>query len=233
MALAGILKQSTAVTISIGKFVDATDGVTAETGLTINQAAVRLSKNGGAFAQVGENTTSTHDENGYYPKALNTTDTGTLGLLTVAVQPSGALPVRQDYLIWPANIYDSFFSTDLLDVSLVQIAGAAVSTSTAQLGVNVVGYTDAAGAFKKNVAVSAFPFYLELTAGGPATGKTVTVQVSKDGGAFGTVAGSVTEVSGGWYEVDLTATELNADTVAFKATATSTNQRNIAIVTVA
>lgn len=232
MAIAGWLKQSTAATVVLGPFVDATDGVTAETALTISQADVRLSKNAGAFAQVGESTSASHMENGYYSKALNTTDTGTLGLLTIAVNESGALPVRSDWLILPANIYDSFFSTDLLQVDLTQISGAAVSTSTAQLGVNVVGMTDTAASFKKGVAVAKFPFYMELTAGGPATAKTVTVQVSKDGGAFATVSDTVTEVSGGWYEVDLSATEMNAETVAIKATATACNQTNIAIQTV-
>lgn len=233
MAYAGDLKQSTATTIVLGKFVDATDGVTAETALTIAQADVRLSKAAGAFAQVGEATSASHMENGYYSKALNTTDTNTVGTLTVAVQPTGALPIRLDYNVLPANIYDSKYSSDYLQVDLVQIGGSAVSTTTAQLGVNVVGYTDAAGAFKKGVAVVAFPFYLELTAGGPSTGATVTVQVSKDGGAFATVAGAVTEIGNGWYEVDFTGTEMNADTVAIKATAASTNQRNITIVTVA
>ena len=232
MALVGILKQSTTATLAVGKFVDSTDGVTAETALTIAQADVRLSKNGGAFAQVNESTSASHMENGYYSKPVDATDTNTAGLLTVAVQPSGALPVRHDYLVWPANIYDSFFSSDLLQVDLTQISGAAVSTSTAQLGVNVVNFTDAAGPFKKGVAVPKFMFYVELTAGGPATAKTVTVQVAKDGGAFSTVSDTVTEISNGWYEVDLSATEMNADVVAFKATAALCNQVNLTLVTV-
>lgn len=232
MALVGILKQSTTATLALGKFVDSTDGVTSETALTIAQADVRLSKNGGAFAQVNEATSASHMENGYYSKPIDGTDTNTAGLLTVAVQPSGALPVRHDYLVWPANIFDSFFSSDLLQVDLTQISGAAVSTSTAQLGVNVVNFADAAGPFKKGVAVLKFAFYVELTAGGPATGKTVTVQVSKDGGAFSTVSDTVTEISNGWYEVDLSATEMNADVVAFKATAALCNQVNLTLVTV-
>lgn len=231
MAFNGFLKQSTAATIVIGPFVDSTDGVTAETGLTISQADVRLSKNAGAFAQVNESTSASHMENGLYSKALNTTDTNTLGHLTVHVNESGALPVRHEYAVVPANIYDSFFSTDYLQVDLTQIGGAAVSTSTAQLGVNVVSVADAYVPIKKNVAVPKFPFYMELTAGGPATGKTVTVQVSKDGGAFATVSDTVTEIANGWYEVDLSATEMNAEVVAFKGTATDCNQRNITFVT--
>lgn len=231
MAFAGYLKQSTAATIVLGPFVDATDGDTAETALTISQADVRLSKNAGAFAQVNESTSATHMEAGLYSKLLNTTDTNTLGNLTVAVKETGALRIKQDYAVVPANVYDSLFSTDLLQVDLTQIAGAAVSTSTAQLGVNVVSSGAAAGvtSLKKGVAVTKVPIYLELTAGGPATGKTVTVQISKDGGAFATIADTVTEISAGWYEFDLSGTEMNADWIAVKATATTTNQRNFVI----
>ena len=41
------LKQSTAYTFRFGPFLDDTDGKTAETGLTISQADIRLSKGGG------------------------------------------------------------------------------------------------------------------------------------------------------------------------------------------
>lgn len=109
--------------------------------------------------------------------------------------------------------------------NVTKIAGATVSTSTAQLGVNVVSSGAAAGVtgYKKNTAVTAFAFYMALTAGGAATGKTVTVTISKDGGAFAAPAGSITEISGGFYKINFTNTEFNADEIAFLATATSCN----------
>lgn len=120
-----LLKQSTSVTIKMGPFLDDTDGITAETGLTISQADIRLSKNGGAFAQTHNATGATHDENGYYGVPLDTTDTGTLGRLRVAVAESGALPVWQDFMILPANVFDSIVSgSDYLDVSTVQVEGS-------------------------------------------------------------------------------------------------------------
>jgi hypothetical protein len=57
----GWLKQSTAISLRIGPFVDDTDGKTAEAGLTISQGDVRLSKAGGDFAQKKESTACTHD----------------------------------------------------------------------------------------------------------------------------------------------------------------------------
>jgi hypothetical protein len=119
------LKQSTAATIVLGPFVDSTDGVTAETALTISQADIRLSKNGGAFAQTNNATGATHMENGNYSVPLDTTDTNTLGRLRVAVAESGALPVWLNLEIVPANVWDSLFSTDLLQVDVTQLLGTA------------------------------------------------------------------------------------------------------------
>ena len=101
------LKQSTAATVKIGPFVDATDGVTAETGLTISQADVRLAKDGGNYAQKTESSASTHDELGEYDCDLDATDTATLGSLVLSVQESGALPVRHEFTVLAANVYDS------------------------------------------------------------------------------------------------------------------------------
>jgi len=43
------LKQSTSITLKMGPFVSSADGYSPETGLTITQSDVRLSKNGGKF----------------------------------------------------------------------------------------------------------------------------------------------------------------------------------------
>jgi len=124
-----IIKQSTAVTKKMGPFVDDSDGKTAETGLTISQADIRLSKNGGAFAQTNNAAGATHDEKGYYGVPLDTTDTGTLGSLRVAISESGALPVWADFMVVTANVYDTLFSTDILQSDLTQIGGVAQSAT--------------------------------------------------------------------------------------------------------
>ena len=121
------LKQSTAATIKLGPFIDDGDGKSAETGLTISQADIRLSKNGGDFAQTNNSAGATHDEFGYYDIPLDTTDTGTLGRLRVAVSESGALPVWQDFLVVTANVYDTLCSTDTFDVNVATIATDAVT----------------------------------------------------------------------------------------------------------
>src|SRR5690606_21763772 len=117
-----LLKQSTAVDVAVGPFVDAEDGVTAETDLTITQPDIRLSKNGAAFAQKSAAQPASHMENGYYSVNLSTTDTGTLGRLRLHVNESGALPVWIDFMVLPANVYDSLVAgSDSLQVDTTQI----------------------------------------------------------------------------------------------------------------
>lgn len=223
------LKQSTAATVVLGPFVDSGDAVTAETALTISQADIRLSKNGAAFAQTNNAAGATHMENGNYSVPLNTTDTNTLGHLRVSVAESGALPAWRDFMVVTANVYDSLFSTDLLDVSVVQyngtngtfasgrpevnlshIAGSAVSTTTAQLGVNVVqisgdatsadnleNYTDGTTPMPVNVtqlsgdatAADNLEAALDGTGG-------VTITAALTGNITGSLSGSVGSVTG-------------------------------------
>lgn len=124
------LKQSTSVDVPIGPFLDATDGVTAETSLTITQPDIRLKKNGGNWAQKNAAQTLSHEENGNYEVTLDTTDTNTLGLLRLHVAESGALPVWEDFMVVPANVWDSLFGADLLQVDLTQWLGTAAATPT-------------------------------------------------------------------------------------------------------
>jgi hypothetical protein len=123
------LKQSTATILKLGPFLDDTDGKTAETGLTIAQADLQISKNGAAFAQTSAaSPTTTHDADGWYPIPLTTTDTATLGTLKVQVTMTGALPVWQDCMVVPANVWDSFFGADYLQTDTAQWNNAAIAT---------------------------------------------------------------------------------------------------------
>jgi hypothetical protein len=117
------LKQSTACTVKIGPFIDNTDGYTVLDALTILQANIRLSKNGGNMAQKNEATSATHDELGYYDCPLNTTDTATLGRLQLVSSDAAAMPVPPEYFeVVTANVYDTFFSTDTFDVNVTSQA---------------------------------------------------------------------------------------------------------------
>jgi len=139
-----ILKQSTAVTIKLGPYLDSTDAVTAKTALTIAQANVLLSKNFGAFAQKSDATSATHDSSGWYGVPLNTTDTGTVGPLQIHTNISTALPVFRQYLVVPANVYDSLTGAANLkvDVDQIKTGSTAASNLAASTAVIFTGTTD-------------------------------------------------------------------------------------------
>jgi hypothetical protein len=139
----GFLKQSTAVTLKLGPAVDAADGGTKETALTITQAEVLLTKNGSVLTQKNEATSATHDAGGVYGVPLDATDTNTLGILGVYLSDTAVAhrPFMTNFMVVPANIYDAWFGADKQEVDITQVGGAAVSTASAQLGVNVVSLT--------------------------------------------------------------------------------------------
>jgi len=87
----------------------------------------------------------------------------------------------------------------------------------------------------KNVALAKFDFYMVLASDHvtPATLKTVTGEISKDGGSFAAITNAITEVEGGMYTIasGLTQTEMNADIVTLKFIATACDQRVVTIFT--
>ena len=125
-----LLKQSTSTTLKMGPFVDSTDGNTPETGLTIGDSDVRLSKNGGPYAQRNYSGANAHDEGGEYYINLDTTDTNSLGILKIRIHVSGALYVAQMCHVVPANVYDSLIlGSDYLQADALQLGGSTQSAT--------------------------------------------------------------------------------------------------------
>lgn len=104
------LRQSTSQVIRFGPFSDATDAKTAETGLTIAQGDMQLSKDGGAFAQKSAAGNATHDADGWYSTTLSTTDTNTVGELRLQVDVAGALNVWDRWYVVEEAVYDAFYA---------------------------------------------------------------------------------------------------------------------------
>jgi len=143
----GYLKQSTASQeICLGPFILKTDG-SAATGLTIANTDIVTWKEGGTTLGAKNSGGATHISGGIYYATLDATDTDTLGKLSLFIAPATAIPLRFDFEVLPAVVYDSMIlGTDLLQADLQQIAGAAVNAATAQVGVNVVNWKGSAAA---------------------------------------------------------------------------------------
>jgi len=84
---------------------------------------------------------------------------------------------------------------------------------------------------KKNTALAGWQIVIFGTSGDPATGKTVSGVVSKDGGAFGSLTNAVSEVSLGAYTVDLAAGDTNGNNLLFAFTATGCKTLFVKVVT--
>lgn len=279
------LKQSTQIDIRIGPFLDKTTGVDEEPGLAGN--GTEISKAGAAYG-TGP-TLGTHDAEGWYPVTLTTTHTNTLGPLQIKSHDSTThLPVWHEFMVVPANVYDSLFSTDLLQVDarewlggtiatptvtgvpevdvthfngtagtfasgrpevntthwagtavgsttvradLINIAGVAVSTTTAQLGVNVVQlsgggtaadnaekFFDGTGYAGTNNTIPTVTNVGTVTGNVNGSVGSVTGAVGSVTGAVGSVTGSVGSVAAGGITASSIATDaIDADALATDA----------------
>lgn len=150
-----ILKQSTAYTRTF-LMVQSSDHITGITGATV---AVKLSKAGaagGAAAGAVSEVDATNNP-GLYKIALTTADTGTIGDLAFHCTATSADPadfvdqvcanILGDTL--PANVtqwsgtnVSAPSTAGIPEVNIKNIANAAVSATTAQLGVNVVNWNN-------------------------------------------------------------------------------------------
>jgi hypothetical protein len=204
------------------QIVDSVDGITAKTGLT---GTGRVSKNGGATNASSGSLVEIDATNmpGRYYVELTAAEVDTLGHVEYRYKTGTCAEVVARAMVVAYDPYPAGPTVSEIQTGLA--TAAALTTSDGKLDTLLAADTT----YKKGVAVTAFMFYMQLTSGAPGTGLTVAATISKDGGAFNAIAGAVTEVSAGWYKVNLTNTEMTADEVALKFTATGANQRNIKI----
>ena len=127
------LKQSTASQeVPLGPFLDSTDGVTPETALTIANTDIKLWAMGATSLANKNSGGATHISNGIYYAVLDATDTDTLGPLVIFVHVAGALPVRLECRVMPANVYESLVTaTEWLEATTLRndvvIAGTTIT----------------------------------------------------------------------------------------------------------
>ena len=162
-----ILRQSTSITITMGPYLDNVDGNTERTGLTIAQANVRLSKNGGTYAQKNDANSATHQEMGNYSVALNATDTGTPGRLRVYTHPTSSLPVWADFIVLTSNSYEALVSGgELLKADVHQFAAV---SGVFSLGIPYVNTAYVAGSVGAATLLAANAGNLDTTISSRAT----------------------------------------------------------------
>jgi len=129
------LRQSTASQIiTLGQFVDATDGATTEDALSIANTDIKLHKWGGTAFTNKNSGGATFIANGVYYATLDATDTNTIGPMPIYCTVSGARPIRLNTIVLDEPVYDSLYTvggTDYLPVDVTQI-GSSTTAATRQ-----------------------------------------------------------------------------------------------------
>lgn len=212
------LRQSTSVDVGIGPFLDETDGRTAETALTLTQPDIRLKKNAGNWAQKAAAQTLTHEENGWYELTLDATDTDTVGILLVAVNESGALPVWREFQVVEEAVYDR----DYAAASTGIVGTAQTGDSFARLGAPVGASISADVAAVKGVLPAALVGgRVDASVGAMAANVLTATAINADAITAAKVAADVTtEITAGLATAasiaalnNLSAAQVNAEVV--------------------
>lgn len=133
------VRQSTQTTLMLGPFVDATDGVTHETGVSLDSAS-DLFKAGSASAVDISGNTWAHVANGYYSLVLTSSNLDTCGPALMKFYAPGTYEgVVVTLVVHPPVVYDSLFAgTDTLEVDAVAISGDATAADNLEAGLEAV-----------------------------------------------------------------------------------------------
>lgn len=134
------VRQSTQVVVRIGPFVDATDGVTPETGVTLGAAdqAEALKAAGAATTDISAATwAAITGADGWYNLTLTTAHTDTIGTLDIVVQDASVcLPVHARFQVIEEAAYDTIYAASALPASTTNITAGTITTATNVTTVN-------------------------------------------------------------------------------------------------
>lgn len=249
--------QSVALRVPLIAYLTS-DHVSPATGKTI---AVTISKNGGSFGNPsGGATNATEVSAGLYYVDLSTTDTESLGPLVVKgaegtidtifaryqVVAAGTAPTSAEIADAVWDEATSGHTTAGTFGKLVADIASYIDTEVATLVTNVASLvTDMATliarviGLKKNTAFASFQFLMtDDVLHEPLTGLVdadFTKTYSLDGAAGAALSGTITEVDAtslpGFYQISLTAGELNGNNVALRFVASGADATNLTVVT--
>lgn len=211
-------KKNVAFAFKVG-LVDQADTKKLKAAPTLAAGDFKISKDGGAFADLATLPTVTPAAGAAVLISLSSTEMNADDIVITCIDAAGA--EWCDQLI---NLQTTARGIDDLAYPAVtgrSLAVAADGSVTATLAVRL----------KKNQAQPNFHFKMtDSTTHNPASGKTVTLVRVLDNGTFGAgTIGTITEISGGLYRADIPAADLNGDIVTLRATASGCDQLDITL----
>lgn len=131
------LKTNTATRITVGPFFDKTDGVTPETALTVTSCKLTFTVDDGGVPTLVLDTNPTAsggsndmvhitgDDAGFYDLELTAANVNYVGRAMLAITDAAThCPVFHEFMILPANVYDSLVGgSDTLQADVTQFGG--------------------------------------------------------------------------------------------------------------
>lgn len=137
------MKTNTATRVTVGPFLDKTDGITPEVSLTVTSEKLTLVVDTGGVPTLildaaptasGGNNDMVHitgDDAGFYDLELAAADVNYVGRAMLALTDVAThCPVFHEFMILPANVYDSLVGgSDNLEVDILQLGGVAQSAT--------------------------------------------------------------------------------------------------------
>ena len=158
------IRQNTAQIITVGPFLDKTDGVSPELSLTVTGCHITLVADtadgnaptlvidADATASGGDNDLVhiTNDNAGYHSLELTAAQTNRVGGGRLCINDDDVhCPVFHELEFLPANVFDARFGTDKLLVDVAEISGDATAADNCELMFDGTGY--AGGTIKLGV----------------------------------------------------------------------------------
>jgi hypothetical protein len=117
------LKFETPCFVYIGPFMNL-DGSSVNTGLSLSQGDIFITRNGGPFFSLVDASAIVHSMLGYYRVPLGSTDLGSTGRLKLVCNKATALPVWDNWAVVTSKVYDSLITaSDNLEVDATLIEG--------------------------------------------------------------------------------------------------------------
>jgi hypothetical protein len=208
------LRTNTAARITVGPFLDKTDGITPETGLTVtachltlmadiaNVPTLQLDANATASAGNNDMVHVTNDDAGFYDLELTAANVNFLGRGLLSINDVAThCPVFHEFMILPAVVYDAMvLGTDLFQTDVTQLLG------TAWLTPQTAGTPDVNCVQWNELATVALPL-IPTTAG-----RTLDVSTGGEAGLDWANVGSPTTTVGLSGTTVKTATDVETDT---------------------
>lgn len=147
-----ILRADTLIKVIIGPVVDIADGYTPINTLSLSLADVAeiMKHNASAVTDISANTfTQISGMSGYYNLTISASQLDTEGMLTIGINDNSlCYPVKHEFMVVNANVYDSLYSaaaTDYLQVDIQQLNSD--STSADNIKLQYDGTTGLSGAY--------------------------------------------------------------------------------------